>query len=118
MLYLLDGIDDGSAAIAAGGWGGDAYRIHWNGTEVAFALLYEGDTPRDAQELGDGLVSSLRASMEVGAPSADEASGSATLEGADYAFVQQVGSRVLLVVAGDPGAGRALVQALRLPPED
>jgi len=118
MLYLLDGVDDGTATIAAGGWGGDAYRIHWNGSEVAFALLYEGDTPRDAQELGNGLVASLRAGMEVGAPAADDASGSTTLEGADYAFIQRVGSQVLLIVAGDPDAGRALAQALRLPPED
>ena len=59
MLYLLDGVSDGVATIAAGGWGGDAYRIHWNGTDIAFAYLFEGDTPRDAGELADALVESL-----------------------------------------------------------
>ncbi len=118
MLYLLEGIGDGEAAIAAGGWGGDAYRLHWNGTDVAFAYLFDGDTPRDATELAAALVDSLRANMAVSAPVTDEEAGTAVLEGSDYAFVQKVGDRVLVVVAGDPGVGRALVEALRLPPED
>ena len=109
---------DGDATIAAGGWGGDAYRLHWNGSEVAFAYLFEGDTPRDAAELAAALVDSLRASMAVGAPVTDEEAGTTLLEGSDFAFVQRVGARVLVVVAGDPEAGRALVGALQLPPED
>lgn len=118
MLYLLEGVSDGDATIAAGGWGGDAYRLHWNGSEVAFAYLYEGDTPRDATELAAALVDSLRANMAVGAPVTDEAVGTTLLEGSDFAFIQRVGAQVLVVVAGDPGVGRALVGALQLPPED
>jgi hypothetical protein len=118
MLYLLEGVNDGEAAIAAGGWGGDAYRLHWNGTDLAFAYLFTGDTPRDATELAAALVDSLRANMAVSAPVTDEAAGTAVLEGSDYAFVQRVGDLVLVVAAGDPGVGRALVEALRLPPED
>jgi hypothetical protein len=117
-LYLLEGVSDGVAAIASGGWGGDAYRLHWNGTDIAFAYLFEGDTPRDATELAAALVDSLRANMAVSAPVTDEGAGTAELEGSDYAFVQSVGDRVLVVVAGDPGMGRALVETLRLPPED
>jgi hypothetical protein len=118
MLYLLEGVSDGDATIAAGGWGGDAYRLHWNGSEVAFAYLFEGDTPRDATELAAALVDSLRANMAVGAPVADEAAGTTLLEGSDFAFIQRVGAQVLVVAAGDPEAGRALVGTLQLPPED
>ena len=106
------------ATIAAGGWGGDAYRIHWNGTDIAFAYLFEGDTPRDAAELSDALVESLGANMAVGPAVTDTEAGTTVLEDADYAFVQESGSQVLVVVAGDPGMGRALVGALQLPPED
>jgi hypothetical protein len=118
MLYLLDGIGDGDAVVAAGGWGGDAYRLHWDGSRVALVYLFEGDAPRDAEELAPALVDSLQASMAVGAPVSDEKAGTTVLEGADFAFIQQVGGQVLLVVADDPAAGRALVQALRLEPEE
>ncbi|MBN2113331.1 MAG: hypothetical protein JW785_04310 [Acidimicrobiia bacterium] len=118
MLYLLEGVGDGEAAIAAGGWGGDVYRLHWNGSEVAFAYLFEGDAPRDAEELAAALAGSLRSNMAVSAPVTDAAAGSVLLEGSDFAFVQRVGRQVLAVIAGDPVVGRALVDALRLPPED
>jgi hypothetical protein len=118
MLYLLGGVSDGVATIAAGGWGGDAYRIHWNGTDIAFAYLFEGDSPRDATELAGALVESLGANMAVGSPVVDAEAGTTVLEDADYAFVQEVGSQVLVVVAGDPGVGRALVGTLQLPPKD
>jgi hypothetical protein len=118
MLYLLEGVDDGVATIASGGWGGDAYRLHWNGTEVAFAYLFEGDTPRDATELAAAVADSLQARMAVGAPVTSEDAGTTRMEGSDYAFVQVVGAQVLVVVAGDPGVGAALAGALQLPPED
>ena len=118
MLYLLEGVNDGDATIAAGGWGGDVYRIHWNGSEVAFAYLFEGDAPRDGGELVSSAVQSLRANMAVGSPVTDEEAGSTLLEGDDFAFIQRVGARVLVILAGDPEAGRALVAALQLEPED
>lgn len=118
LLYLLDGIGDGDATIAAGGWGGDAYRLYWDGTRVAFAYLFEGDVPRDADELGPALVDSLEESMAVGAPVGDDEAGTTVLEGQAYAFVQVAGGRVLLVAAGDPAVGRALATALRLQPDE
>ncbi len=118
MLYLLDGIGDGDATVAAGGWGGDAYRLHWDGSRVAFAYLFEGDTPRDAEELAPALVDSLEASMAVGSPVIDEEAGTTVLEGDAFVFIQRVGAQVLLVVADDPAAGRALVETLRLEPEE
>jgi len=118
MLYFLEGVNDGDATIAAGGWGGDVYRIHWNGSEVAVAYLFEGDAPRDGGELATSVVQSLRVNMAVGSPVTDEEAGSTLLEGDDFAFVQRVGARVLVILAGDPEAGRALVAALQLEPED
>jgi hypothetical protein len=117
-LYLLNGIGDGDATVAASGWGGDAYRIHWNGSQVAFAYLYEGDTSRDAEELEPALIDSLKATMAVGAPVTDSAAGSTTLEGANYAFVQRSGSSVLVVIADDPAAGRSLAAQLQLEPQE
>ena len=107
----------GAGGAAAGGWGGDAYRIHWDGSRIAFAYLFEGDTPRDGEELAPALVESLAASMAVGAPVSDEEAGTTLLEGEAYALVQRVGARVLVVLADDPAAGRALMGALRLEPE-
>jgi len=118
MLYLLDGIGDGDAAIAGGGWGGDAYRLYWDGSRVAFAYLFEGDVPRDAEELAPALVDSLEESMAVGDPVSDEEAGTTVLEGEAYLFVQVVGRQVVLVAAADPTVGRALAGALRLEPED
>ena len=108
----------GHAGAPPGGWGGDPYRIHWDGSRIAFAYLFEGDTPRDGEELAPALVESLAASMAVGAPVSDEEAGTTLLEGEAYALVQRVGARVLVVLADDPAAGRALVGALRLEPED
>jgi hypothetical protein len=116
-LYLLDGIGDGDAAVAAGGWGGDYYHLYWDGSRVAFAYLFQGDVPRDAEELAPALVDSLEESMAVGDPVRDEEAGTAVLEGAGYAFIQVAEGQVLLVAADDPAAGRALVEALRLPSE-
>lgn len=118
MLYLLDGITDGVATVAAGGWGGDYYRIHWDGSRIAFAYLFEGDTPRDAEELAPALVDSLAKSMAVGEPETDKDSQVTVLSGGAYAYVQKSGDQVLLVVADEPAAGQALAAALRLPVEE
>jgi hypothetical protein len=110
-LYLLDGVSPGDAVVGATGWGGDHYRIYWNGTDVVFAYLYEGDTPRDAEEFADYLVDSVDAMMAVG--SARTSEGITTFQGgADYAYVQLSGQRVLFVAAFDASLGSALVQAL------
>jgi len=110
-LYLLDGVAAGDAVIGSAGWGGDEYRILWNGTEVAFAYEYEGDTPRDAEELADSLAESVRARMAVGSP--QSSNGAVVLRGDDYAWILQRGSSVFFVAASDPAAGEALAAVLR-----
>jgi hypothetical protein len=118
QLYLEELLGGGPAAIASAGWGGDAYRLLASDTEVAFAYRYQGDTPRDAEELADALTDAVIEGMAVGNGQVDQASGSTAFSGGDYAYVQHVGSDVLFVAASDPTAGAALVESLRLPPDD
>ncbi|MDP2623193.1 MAG: hypothetical protein Q8Q29_05300 [Actinomycetota bacterium] len=111
MLYLLDGVSPGDAVVGATGWGGDHYRIYWNGTDVVFAYLYEGDTPRDAEEFADYLVDSVSARLEVG--SAQGSEDVTTFPGGSaYAYVELSGQRVLFVAGFDSSLGSALVQSL------
>ena len=106
-LYLLDGVDDGEALIAAAGWGGDAYRLFWDGEQVAFLYRFEGDTPRDAEELGEALVASVGERMSVG-PSSTTDGVTTFVPGESFAFVAVDGATVWFVAADDPVAGQAL----------
>ncbi len=118
-LLIENALGVGNAAVASDGWGGDEYRILSSGTEIAFMLHYEGDTPRDAEELEAALLETIDEAMAVGGGSADDDAQSTTFTGADYAFVQRVGSTVVFVAASDPIAGTALVEMLQMaPPAD
>lgn len=111
MLYLLDGVSRGNAVVGAGGWGGDRYRLYWNGTDLLFAYLYEGDTPRDAEEFAEYLIDSVAARMDVGSPQGGDVT---TFPGGSaYAYVERSGQRVLFVGALDRGLGISLVESLR-----
>ena len=122
QLYLLDGASRGDAVIGSAGWGGDAYRILWNGTDIAFLYRFEGDTPRDAAELEQALVDSIEARMAVGDPvttvpsDPEEEGPTATLfSGNDYAWVLRDGPTLFFVAASDPVAGEALTEAMDRP---
>jgi len=111
-LYLLDGVDPGEAVVAATGWGGDEYRIYWNGTDVAFAYLFVGDTPRDAEEFAASLAGSVRERLAVG--SGFTAPGGTTFTPAgDFALIARDNSTVLFVAAGDPQVGSTLAGQLQ-----
>lgn len=121
-LYLLDGASAGDAVIGSAGWGGDAYRILWNGVEVAFLYRFEGDTPRDAAELESALVDSIAARMDVASPSVtqpedpdEDGPTVSRFGGDDYAWVLRDGATVLFVAASDPIAGEALTEAMDRP---
>jgi hypothetical protein len=121
-LYLLDGADDGDAIIGSAGWGGDAYRILWDGAEVAFLYQFEGDTPRDAVEFEDALLASIRSRMSAGGgvttSLSDEDEDGPTITrftGNDYAWVFRDGPTLLFVAASDPTAGEALTDAMSRP---
>lgn len=112
QLLLLDGVEPGEAIVAATGWGGDEYRIYWDGTDVAFAYLFVGDTPRDADEMATSLAASVRQRMAVGSGFSN-ATGTTFTPGADYALIMRDGATVLFVAAGDPLVGVNLANELR-----
>lgn len=112
QLFLLDGVDPGEAVVGATGWGGDDYRIYWNGTDVVFVYLFQGDSTDDTIELGASLATSLRSSMAVG--QAVTGDGGTTFgPGDDYAAISIEGSRLLLVAAADPVVGASVFERLQ-----
>lgn len=95
----------------AEGWGGDRYRLLWNGGEqVAMLLHYVGDSESEAVELEEALLDYVAEAMAVGGEVA-EGSGS-SFTGDSYAFVGREGDRVELLVATDPLHGEVLREQL------
>ncbi len=82
---------------AVSGWGGDRYRVLWDGTRAIFELHYVGDTSGDSDELADGFDRYLEASVPVDA----------------RWWVLRSGDEVVVVVATDRTAGTALVKGLQ-----
>ena len=91
------------AARAADGWGGDRYRVLWDGEQTVFMLVYVGDTAEDAVEMYDTLVVFAQSEMNVGEGEVVEQATS--FVGEDYAYAAREGSRVLFVAASDPEVG-------------
>lgn len=111
---LLDGLPAGDRLVASSGWGGDHYRVLWNGSDVAMVMYYEGDTPRDAEEFVRALRRSLPAAMDVGG--AQQFEGGVAYVDGDFLWTQWEDRRVALVIASDPDTGRSLSGLLRLTP--
>ena len=103
---LSEGVAPAQALQAATGWGGDAYRVLWDGSDVVLVLLVEGDEDRDARELAETLGGWASAALDVGAGRPDN-SGLA-FEGVGYAFVAHDDTTMLLVVSGNAVAGRSV----------
>ncbi len=79
-------LDGATATVAAEGWGGDRYRLWFDGEDVVFAYVYEGDTAADAEELREALSDYL-GGLDV--PPAQ-------------AFVRRDQSTVVFVAVSDP----------------
>ncbi len=86
----------GGDSAAADGWGGDTYRVYFDGENVVMALIYAGDSTADAEELESALVGYVAEAIT------DDAFGS----------VERVVDQVTLVVADDPVVGQALADQL------
>ena len=86
----------GQLTEAAVGWGGDRYRVLWDGERAIFQMHYIGDTPEDTTEVQTAFIDYLTAV----AP-----------EGVGW-WVLNDGEHVAIVVASDPTAGSALVGSL------
>ena len=103
---LSEGVSSAQALQAATGWGGDSYRVLWDGSDVVLVILFEGDEARDARELAETLGGWASASLEVGGGRPDNQG--LAFEGAGYTFVAHDDTTMLLVVSGDAAAGRAV----------
>lgn len=101
---LSEGVGEALALQAATGWGGDAYRLLWDGSDTVLVLRFVGDESRDARELAETLGGWASASLGVGGGRPDNTG--LAFEGEDYAFVAHQGSELLLVVSSDAGLGR------------
>ncbi len=94
------------ADTAAGGWGGDRYRLLWDGENAAFMLSYVGDSETDAAELQEALNAYVVNAMDV-SKSRNDGRGLAQT-GNVYAFVSRVGDSVVFIAADDPSVGANL----------
>lgn len=93
----------GGADTAAEGWGGDSYRVYFDGSNVVLMLLFEGDESSDATELAQALNEYVGVGMNLTDPVVE---GSAqTYSGDRYAFVSAGADKVLFIAASDPGVG-------------
>ena len=104
------GLATETAERAAFGWGGDRYRVLWDGEQVIYLLVYVGDTPGDAAEMYEALVAYAGSQMDVG--EADVTEAGTTFVGNDYAHVAIGGDRVFFVASSDPEAGPEVVALL------
>ena len=92
-------LGDEAAETAAHGWGGDAYQLHFDGTEVVLALHYVGDSAGDAEEMGAALGDYVLAAMDVDPESETETAGGSALTGEDHAWIRVDGSDVYFVAS-------------------
>jgi hypothetical protein len=100
----------GGRVDASSGWGGDEYRVLFNGSDVAMTLVFRGDTETDASEMESALIEYVTSAMQVGSPVPK--ANATEMSGDDYAYVGRKGDTVELVVASDPAVGLTLSSAL------
>lgn len=101
---LSEGVSSAQALQAATGWGGDSYRVLWDGSDVVLVVLFEGDQVRDARELAETLGGWASSSLGVSAGRPDNTG--LAFEGEDYAFTAHRDAAMLLVVSSSAEAGR------------
>lgn len=78
------------------GWGGDRYRVLWDGERAIFQLQFIGDTPTDSDEFAAGFAEYLAASVPADVR---------------WWLLRSV-DEVAVVVASDPADGVVLVKSL------
>ncbi len=98
-------LDDATATRAAVGWGGDTYRLLWDGaSEMVFELSFVGDSSIDEAEMFETLVTFVVG--QVDGDVVDSSDVHVVVEGDDYAVVAAFDGVIRMVVATDPGTGR------------
>ncbi|NNC40902.1 MAG: hypothetical protein HKN95_09450 [Acidimicrobiia bacterium] len=102
-------LDDAVATAAAVGWGGDTYRLMWDGgSEIVFDLVYAADSSVDLTEMYDTLVAFVEVQVNGEVEQIDE--GLLEVSGEDFALVRTEEESIRLIVATDPEVGRLVVE--------
>lgn len=97
LRVLFDEVlNDADTLEASDGWGGDRYSLWYDGTNVAFVLVYEGDTTLDRDEAEAALLEFARTSV---------------LEAA-YAWVEVLNGQLTFIAADEPAVGEAILASL------
>ena len=104
-------LDDQVATAAAVGWGGDSYRLLWDGgSEIVFDLGFVADSTIDADEMFDTLSSFITAQIDADLEVDED--GYLEFDGEDFAAVYRDGEVIRFVVATDPAVGELFVEGL------
>lgn len=114
IRLLLSNSPAGVAVTAANGWGGDAYQVLTNDSDLVLAMAYKGDTEDDAFELADALIQ-LVESLDMGEALADGGGVSYLPEDGRYAFLDRIGDGFIFVISTDAAAGAAAADQLTIP---
>jgi hypothetical protein len=97
LRILFDEVlSDSETLLAADGWGGDHYSLWYDGTNVAFVLVYEGDTAADRDEAEEALLEFARSSVPEAA----------------YAWVEVLNDKLTFIAADVPAVGEAILADL------
>jgi hypothetical protein len=101
-------VNGGTAGVAVDGWGADEYALLWNPEthQVVFVSLFLGDSVRDAAEFGGAIEDFVAEAMDVDLRT--EGIRTTRFTGRDYAEVQRVEDRTLLIAASNQLAGVAV----------
>lgn len=104
-LLFEESLSGGRTTQVGDGWGGDGYRIIERDGEVAMALVYLGDSERDAIETTEALIDHARQAMDGGDGVED---GAGLLFDTDdrYIFIDRTDDQVIFIAATDDVAGR------------
>lgn len=89
-------LDDEATLTAADGWGGDHYSVYYDGSNVAFVLLYQGDTAADTEEAEAALLEFARSSVPEAA----------------FVWVEVLEAGLTFIAADVPSVGQSILTSL------
>lgn len=94
LRVLFDEVlNDTDTLEAADGWGGDHYSVFYDGSNVAFVLVYEGDTTADRDEAEAALLEFARGSVPEAA----------------FVWVEVLNDKLTFIAADVPSVGDAIL---------
>lgn len=97
LRVLFDEVlNDADTLTAADGWGGDHYSVFYDGSNVAFVLVYEGDTLADRDEAEAALLGFARGSVPEAA----------------FAWVEVLNDQLVFIAADVPSVGETILTSL------